>query len=101
MTFVISRAMLPRFAAPVVLGSAAALLFGAGFVTRGLLAAEPAPAASDPCGLPAGVALEQLAPADRGRIALRQLVCRDRVAGRISDAEFPATIQALDDTVQR
>src|SRR5690242_14273062 len=83
-----------RITCPALVATAAALLFGAGVATHAIVSTSPA--ASDPCGLPAGVTFEALGPRDRGLVAFRQLTCRDLLAGRITQPGYRATVASID-----
>jgi hypothetical protein len=99
----IPPATLHRLAVPSLLATLAVVAFGAGYATRAI--GEPAAlapaAASDPCALPAGVHLEALAPADRALMARRHVACRDRMTGRITEAEYRTAVAAIDDAWRR
>lgn len=60
-----------------------------------LVAAGPI-AAADSCGLPAGITVDALTPADRSFALRRGFLCADRDAGRISGDEYLRRIALLE-----
>lgn len=47
----------------------------------------------DPCGLPAGITMDGLAPADRAYVVERAMACRDLVHGRIDRDAYGAAME--------
>jgi hypothetical protein len=107
-------------AAPLlVAGLTTGVVFAAGLVSGHTLfaaspatgpAPAPAPAASsapsaassapsaDSCGLPAGITLDALQPADRSFALRRGFLCADLQAGRIARDEYRTRLALLDST---
>ena len=119
-----SPSSLRTLAAPLlVAGATTALVFAAGLVSGHTLfgpgrAASPPPAAApasasapaptlalaaptalavpDSCGLPAGITVDALDPADRSFALRRGLLCADRQAGRLLADEYRSRLALLD-----
>lgn len=85
-----------QIAGPVLIASAAAVLLGSGIVASTLLSSSVQPPAHDPCGVPAGVALDTLDPHARTLTARRLLVCNDLRFGRITPAQYAASVASID-----
>jgi hypothetical protein len=58
--------------------------------------ADPPPRPAETCELPRGVTLRELAPRERGLVLRRLFVCNDLRRGRISQADYLASITAID-----
>jgi len=92
-------------AAPLlVAGLTTSVVFAAGLVSGHTLfgasaAPGPAPASAasaDSCGLPAGITLDALQPADRSFALRRGFLCADLQAGRIARDEYRTRLALLD-----
>jgi len=94
---------LRALAAPLlVAGATTALVFAAGLVSGHTLFASPAGRAPSPataldsCGLPAGITVDALQPADRAFALRRGFLCADLQAGRITPDEYRTRLALLD-----
>lgn len=111
-----SPSNLRTLAAPLlVAGATTALVFAAGLVSgRTLFGPDPAvspppaaaptlalaapmpPAVPDSCGLPAGITVDSLDPADRSFALRRGFLCADRQAGRLSADAYQTRLALLE-----